>query len=108
MNIASVEENAGKKTSNKAVKKGKQRSYSIGDLILSDTGAVILVQRAVKGDRTAFDKLCGIKSRKMLFIAYNILGDYHEAEDVVQEAILAMFMNIKKLRSAEAFDGWMS
>jgi RNA polymerase sigma-70 factor (ECF subfamily) len=44
----------------------------------------------------------------MLFIAYHILGDYHEAEDVAQEAILAMFMNIRKLRSPEAFDSWMS
>jgi RNA polymerase sigma-70 factor (ECF subfamily) len=44
----------------------------------------------------------------MLFIAYNILGDYHSAEDVVQEAIIAMFINIKKLRNPEAFDAWMS
>jgi RNA polymerase sigma-70 factor (ECF subfamily) len=67
-----------------------------------------LVQKAVKGDRTAFEELCSAKSRKMLFIAYHILGDYHEAEDVAQEAILAMFKNIRRLRSPEAFDSWMS
>jgi RNA polymerase sigma-70 factor (ECF subfamily) len=44
----------------------------------------------------------------MFFVAYNILGDYHEAEDAVQEAIIAMLKNIKNLRSPEAFDAWMS
>jgi RNA polymerase sigma-70 factor (ECF subfamily) len=75
---------------------------------LKEPATVKLVQKAKKGDRHAFEELCGIKSKKMLFIAYNILGDYHEAEDAVQEAIIAMFMNIKTLRSDEAFDAWMS
>jgi RNA polymerase sigma-70 factor (ECF subfamily) len=75
---------------------------------LTNSVTVKLVQKAVKGDRTAFEELCEVKSRKMLFIAYSALGDYHEAEDVAQEAILAMFMNIKKLRNPEAFDAWMS
>jgi RNA polymerase sigma-70 factor (ECF subfamily) len=44
----------------------------------------------------------------MFFVATGILGDHHDAEDVVQESVLAMFLNIKNLRIPEAFDSWMT
>jgi RNA polymerase sigma-70 factor (ECF subfamily) len=74
---------------------------------LTDAESIALVNKARKGDRNAFETLCNLKSRSMVFIAHSILGDYHEAEDAAQETILAMFKNIRSLRDPEAFEAWM-
>jgi RNA polymerase sigma-70 factor (ECF subfamily) len=45
--------------------------------------------------------------QSVIYNAFTILGNLHDAEDVAQEAFVAMFKNIKQLRSPEAIDVWM-
>jgi RNA polymerase sigma-70 factor (ECF subfamily) len=74
---------------------------------LANVEAIELARKAKKGDRKAFEALCELKSKNILFMAFGILGDYHAAEDVAQETILTMFNCIRQLRSPEAFEAWM-
>lgn len=39
--------------------------------------------------------------------AYAILGDFHLAEDAAQEAFLTAYLELPKLREAQAFGGWL-
>ena len=38
--------------------------------------------------------------------AYTVLGDFHQAQDAAQEAFLAAFAQLPKLRQPKAFPGW--
>lgn len=48
-----------------------------------------LVRAAARGDVGAFTKIVERFQDMAVGYAYSILGDFHEAEDVAQEAILA-------------------
>lgn len=60
-----------------------------------------------KGDAEAFSVLVGRHSKKMLNIAYRMLGDYDEACDVTQEAFLAAFRSIKAFKAEAKFATWL-
>lgn len=66
-----------------------------------------LVELAISGDVSAFEQLYKDKSLMMLYFAYNILGDYHEAQDAAQEAVVLMCKNINKLKDPARFDAWL-
>lgn len=60
-----------------------------------------------KGDPEAFSVLVGRHSKKMLNIAYRMLGDYDEACDVTQEAFLAAFRAIDRFKAEAKFSTWL-
>lgn len=60
-----------------------------------------------KGDTEAFAKLVERHQKKMLNIAYRMLGDYDEACDIVQEAFLASYKSINKFKAQAKFSTWL-
>lgn len=60
-----------------------------------------------KGDTEAFAVLVERHQKKMLNIAYRILGDYDEACDVMQEAFLAAYKSINKFKAEARFSTWL-
>ncbi len=60
-----------------------------------------------KGDAEAFSVLVGRHSKKMLNVAYRMLGEYDEACDVTQEAFLAAFRSIKAFKAEAKFSTWL-
>jgi len=69
-----------------------------------DVKAVLLCQ---KGDSEAFEVLVERHQKRMLNVAYRMLGDYDEACDVVQEAFLAAYRAIGKFRREAKFSTWL-
>ncbi|HEX3011577.1 MAG TPA: RNA polymerase sigma factor [Syntrophomonadaceae bacterium] len=67
---------------------------------------VQLINQVKAGDLAAFEKLVETTSQTGLNIAYGILHDRSDAEEVLQEAFLAVYQNIQKLKSPEAFRTW--
>lgn len=65
-----------------------------------------LVERARRGDVTAFDALVERRVSSTFRLASAILGDSLEAEDATQEAFLSAWRNLPRLRDAERFDAW--
>jgi RNA polymerase sigma factor (sigma-70 family) len=66
-----------------------------------------LIQQAQKGDLHAFDALVHRYQDRAVGYAYSILGDFHWAEDVAQEAFIQAFHDLPGLREAGAFGGWL-
>ena len=65
-----------------------------------------LIVAARKGDNEAFELLVRRFQDLAVGYAYTQLGDWQEAEDAAQEAFLAAWIGLIKLRDAAAFPGW--
>jgi RNA polymerase sigma factor (sigma-70 family) len=66
-----------------------------------------LVKSAQAGDRQAFGRIVGRFQDMALGYAHSMLGDFHLAEDVTQEAFVAAYCGLGKLRDSAAFPGWL-
>lgn len=60
-----------------------------------------------KGDVDAFEVLVERHQKKMLNIAYRMMGDYDEACDVTQEAFVSAYKSIKKFKAEAKFSTWL-
>jgi RNA polymerase sigma-70 factor, ECF subfamily len=69
-------------------------------------GEQLLVERARDGDRHAFDRLVAARLPSTFRLAKAIVGHAGDAEDVAQEAFLAAWRNLPRLREADRFDAW--
>jgi RNA polymerase sigma-70 factor (ECF subfamily) len=67
-----------------------------------------LVAAALKGDAESFSRLCEQYYAALVAIAYSRLGDRELAEDAAQEALLAAYREIAKLKRPERFAGWLT
>lgn len=66
-----------------------------------------LVAAALKGDAESFSRLCEQYYPALAAIAYAQLADRGMAEDAAQEALLAAYRDIVKLKQPERFAGWL-
>jgi len=67
-----------------------------------------IVASCQKGDVQAFGVLVKKYQKKMLNVAYRMIGDYQEACEATQEAFLSAYRAIGKFRGEAAFSTWMT
>jgi len=67
----------------------------------------ILVERAMAGDHDAFSELTHRSIAKLHAIARLILRDDELAEDATQEALVAAWRWLPRLRDPDRFEAWM-
>lgn len=65
-----------------------------------------LVVRAQGGDRDAFEQIVGISFDRCYGVAKRLLRDRQSAEDAVQQAMVAIWRNLPRLRDASRYDAW--
>jgi len=65
-----------------------------------------LVRKSKKGDKEALIQLVMHKKQEYYRLAYVYTGNKEDSLDVLQNMIVILFDNIKKLRDAEAFYSW--
>ncbi len=65
------------------------------------------IQRALRGDDEAFEAVIRETSRKIYAVAFGILQDAAEAEDVTQETFLKAHRHRWRLRDPEKFPAWL-
>jgi RNA polymerase sigma-70 factor (ECF subfamily) len=75
-----------------------------GEVELSDAD---LVRRTRKGEQTAFDILIRRYQRQAVAVAYRLLGNAQDAQEVTQDAFLKGFRSLESLNKPEAFGGWL-
>jgi RNA polymerase sigma-70 factor (ECF subfamily) len=61
-----------------------------------------------RGTRAGFGARLAENQRRVFQIAYGILGNSADAEDVAQEAFLRAYQKFQSLREAEKFRAWVS
>ena len=67
----------------------------------------VLSHAAGRGDTEAFAILVRRHQKRMINIAYRMVGDYDEACDVVQESFLCAYRAIGKFRGDARFATWL-
>jgi RNA polymerase sigma-70 factor (ECF subfamily) len=66
-----------------------------------------LVERAMGGDRDAFDVIIHASASRQYAVASLIMRDRHRAEDAVQDALVAAWKGLGALREPDAFEAWL-
>jgi RNA polymerase sigma factor (sigma-70 family) len=67
-----------------------------------------LVVASCGGDRTAYAGLVRRHYDHVFLVCLGVLGNVHDAEDVAQDAMLKGFEQIRRLRDADQFGGWVA
>lgn len=65
-----------------------------------------LVERAQRGDRDAYDALARASATRLYLTAHRIVRDTDQAEDAVQQTLIAMWRELPSLRDADRFEAW--
>lgn len=66
-----------------------------------------LVNAVLDGDKRAFGVLVKRYERPVRAVALDVLGDYHLATDVSQDAFVTAYENLPGLRKPTAFGAWL-
>ncbi|MFA6086585.1 RNA polymerase sigma factor [Mucilaginibacter sp.] len=72
-----------------------------------DLADAILLKKLREGDRTAFDQFYAKYWKPLYRLAFKILKDEEDSEDVIQETFFRFWENRKKLESTH-IKGWLS
>lgn len=62
--------------------------------------------RAQGGDRAAFTQLAADVGNRLFPVAHRILRDRDAAEDATQQAVIAIWRELPRLRNPERFEPW--
>lgn len=74
-------------------------------LTCSDASLVLLT---LTGDSTAYDELIRRHEKRTRAAAYSVIHNSHIAEDAAQDAFLAAWLKLDRLREPEKFGVWVS
>ena len=65
-----------------------------------------LVAKSKAGDIAAFEELIAAHQQKIYHLAYRLTGNYHDANDLAQEAIIRIYKALPNYRGDAAFYSW--
>lgn len=66
-----------------------------------------LIEACKRNDADAFRKIYDTYAPKMMGISLRYMQNRAEAEDVLQDSFIKVYLNIKKYRSDGSFEGWL-
>lgn len=97
--------------------RGKGQTVFLRDQLSRDSAQMIVSSKATKdadlvlaskaGDTAAFEELVARYDRKLFRIAYQILHNPDDAQDVVQDAFIKVFQNLRQFRADSKFSTWL-
>jgi RNA polymerase sigma-70 factor (ECF subfamily) len=66
-----------------------------------------LLKRCGRREPGAFEELVELTGRQVFTLAYRLVGDRHEAEDVAQESYLRVYRSLRTFRGDSRFETWL-
>jgi len=73
-----------------------------------DASEIEQYRAAIRGDRDAFEMIIRTHSRTLFAIAYGILQNREEAEDVVQDSLIKAWKTRWRVRDPQKFPAWLA
>jgi len=67
----------------------------------------VLIEKVKRGDPKAFQELFGRFERDIFTLAYRLLGNREDAEDVTQEVAWILWSKIKSFRNESSLSTWL-
>lgn len=71
-------------------------------------GETTLLSRALEGDRSALEILFTRNHRPLYQTALRLLGNAEDAEDALQEGLLAAYRNLRRFEGRSQFSTWLT
>ncbi|MEW9053250.1 MAG: RNA polymerase sigma factor SigW [Neobacillus sp.] len=65
------------------------------------------IKQVIKGDQDAFADIVEIYKNSIFQLAFRMLGNRHEAEDIAQEAFIRAYTNINSFNQDLKFSTWL-
>jgi RNA polymerase sigma factor (sigma-70 family) len=72
-----------------------------------ETADSVLVQQALSGDQDAFEALVSRYKQSLFVLIYHYVGEYHEAEDILQQVWLQLYLSLATLRPHAQIKPWL-
>ena len=72
-----------------------------------DNSEQLLLERSKAGDVAAFETLIEAYQKKIFNLAYRIVGNYDDAGDLAQEALIRIFSSIAGFKEQSSFSTWV-
>jgi RNA polymerase sigma-70 factor (ECF subfamily) len=66
-----------------------------------------LLQRIQAGDDGAFDRLVELCAPRVLALAFRMVGNHEDAQDIAQEAFVRVYQALPRFRKDAAFSTWL-
>ena len=76
-------------------------------MTVADPGAAQLLDRASRGDESAFERLVDPHRRELHVHCYRIVGSLQDAEDLVQETLLSAWRGLGRFEGRASFRSWL-
>lgn len=67
----------------------------------------VLIEKAKNGDVESFEQLTSAYQKRAFNIAYRMLGNLEDANDVTQEALLKVYKSLHNFRGNSSFSTWL-
>ncbi len=67
-----------------------------------------LVRLVLSGDDDAFTSLVTKYQKQIRALTWHLVGDFHIAEEITQDAFLTAYRELEKLKEPQRFAGWLS
>jgi len=67
----------------------------------------VLVERVQNGETVAFRELVELHKRNVYYLALDLTGNHHDAEDLSQEVFIKAYRHIKDFRSDGKLSSWL-
>ena len=82
-------------------------SLSSNTDIEKDTRDSVLVRRVISGDKASFRELVEKYQNKAVSVAFGVVGNLADAEEIAQEAFLKAYRNLNSFRGQSSFYTWL-
>jgi RNA polymerase sigma-70 factor (ECF subfamily) len=67
----------------------------------------VLIQQALSGDQEAFEALVSRYKQPLFVLIYHYVGEHHEAEDILQQVWLQLYLSLATLRPYVEIKSWL-
>lgn len=88
------------------VSRGTLHPVTVADLTETADEAALL-ERARAGDESAFAALVTPRRVRLWSVCLRVVGDRHDAEDALQDALTAAWLHLGSFRGEAKFDTWL-
>lgn len=66
-----------------------------------------LIREAKSGNKQAFGRLAMMYHKKVLFLSYDLMGNYEDAKDLAQEVFLKAYERLSQFQERARFSTWL-
>jgi len=66
-----------------------------------------IIARAITGDRAAFEEIVRLHERRVLTLAYRLLGNGEDAQDAAQDVFLRAFKYLRRFDASKPLEPWL-